>query len=149
MNPVTAKNVSGLLMFFHPELILLIIWILFRSSILDILELMSADNEETASIRLIAISATLLAFVQGFRIFAFRLYDKFLCGSAKPSITTLIIVTLIFLGVVSEFQDIKNIMHASYPSTIVFFVAMAGLVYLSIDIICAFVLHAKNLFKEK
>ena len=65
---VMNKKILGLFLFFLPEFILLAIWILFKSSIVDIRAAMFSQTIEIGSIRLIAISGALLAIAQVLRI---------------------------------------------------------------------------------
>lgn len=128
------KKISGLLLFFSPEFVLLAIWILCKSSIVNICAIMLSDTAETGSIRLVVISGVLLSIVQVFRIGAFQSNEGvgWRCGGIN--IPAFIVMVFIILGIFFEFQSAENLMVESYASVVMFFATMTGAIYLFVEI---------------
>lgn len=138
------NKISGLIAFFLPEVFLLVIWFLFRCSILDIRTAMLSQSVEIASIRLVVVSAISLALIQCIRFSLFLSREDSFIGVGKLNPAGLAVIFFVVLGIISELPSIKNIMTESYISLVVFFLVMAGLVYLLVDIFFALILRARS-----
>lgn len=146
---VMNKKILGLFLFFLPEFILLAIWILFKSSIVDIRAAMFSQTIEIGSIRLIAISGALLAIAQVLRIWPFQSGEEAYWGGKRVNIAGLVLIFFIILGVASELPNIENVMNESYASMIMFFVTMAGAIYLFVEIVISLISQAMSVIKGR
>ncbi|WP_153116353.1 hypothetical protein [Rhodocyclus tenuis] len=142
------KKIPGLILLFLPEFILLAIWVLFKSSILDIRAAMFSQTIEMSSVRLIAVSGALLVIAQAFRIFAFQTGEEVFWEVKKVSIGGLVVIFFIILGVASELPRVENVMNESYASMVIFFITMTGAIYLFVEIFVSLISLAMSFMKR-
>ncbi|MFZ5659600.1 MAG: hypothetical protein ACOY5C_07075 [Pseudomonadota bacterium] len=145
----TTKKFAGLLIFFLPEVTVLIIWLLFRSSLIEVRNVMMTGSIDVASTRLVAISAISLMIIQWLRIYPFRLNSKTPHRERPINLTGLVIFAFILLGVASELPNIHNIMTESYLSVTMSFITMAGAVYLLTELFAMFVSRTLSIIRGK
>lgn len=147
--PPIVKRLFGLLLFFSPEVVLLIIWILFRSSLIDVRNVMMADSIEVASTRLVAISAISLMIIQWLRIYPFPPSNIATYRGVHINLTSILVMLFIALGIASQLPSIHNMMNTSYLGVVMSFITMAGSIYLFTELLVIFISRVVSTFRGK